>query len=884
MGQRQQSRHSKVGGVRFVPHSYDSSSCFINIKTDYAPFFFTHVVYKPTEHRKTGSRFGILTALFLGVFLSHFLLECMDVESNPGPLFGNRGHFHTHTWSDSRAHRDESSWNPYAAHDSQTARAPASKHGIGTLPNNERTRDYEEQIANTRNVHVTSPRGIMNTLQHATGGRSRGFDELDNDVCSLSRSVTDLHTNNDTLVEEVTKLSNVQKTQQQELSNHKHYLDGNFAALYDWCRSLQMQNSIMETEMSRISHCIKNQSQHPLQPQEVPDAATPGAISDVLNWCQSIQEENDTLRKDVKCLSSRCEALEEQNSHLIGWSGDLTAKYTTADQKLEKLEASSRASNLKFFNVFEETNENSSDCVRQVVQLLNRFFPVKTWSTEDVDKSYRLGSRNASASPRPIIATMHRWKDKILVLREHECRSEMADCVNIRVATDLTDRQNVILREQKQSGNQAYFYKGRLHHHSQDESRGPTHRLHYNHRRVHQHAPDRQFSRPNRESVAGDARTREQDRSTVSWMMSTSSEANGNYLHGGHQTRSDRQDWRQQTTCEQDIPHPEDTRPMEDEQGRHPKKSGEHRSRQSMGDAEPAFVSSQAQHAHSTPPQNDTESHHQHQVFQTDVRVPAYYSVSDFPTLRREPTRTTPAKTPTKRKTARRQGDSTPRPIDQHAPRPTAITTTHEDDIMPNISLTVSTTLTTGLDTGLKSPQDVTDVTMATDLNSSSRLAADRDGSQQPSGDVLTEKSTTRTPEPEHDLSQTFAKQLLDPWETPEDTNSETPSSPGGQAQDNLPEDGVMAATHLTFEDDPESTPEGPLTRSKARDSRPEDHTTPVTDQNSGVNPESTPVDGPLTRSKVHNKQTHLTDIFPSSGARSSRRASHATRTDSSPI
>ena len=38
----------------------------------------------------------------------------------------------------------------------------------------------------------------------------------------------------------------------------------------------------------------------------------------------------------------------------------------------------------------------------------------------------------------------------------------MSDTLNIRVATDLTDRQNNILREEKSAGRQAYFHNGRL--------------------------------------------------------------------------------------------------------------------------------------------------------------------------------------------------------------------------------------------------------------------------------------------------------------------------------------------------------------------------------------------------------------------------------------
>ncbi|KAL8577203.1 hypothetical protein ACOMHN_061330 [Nucella lapillus] len=142
-------------------------------------------------------------------------------------------------------------------------------------------------------------------------------------------------------------------------------------------------------------------------------------------------------------------------------------KSVTIDKKLEKLETDSRARNVKFFNVFEGRSTNESDCVRQVIQLLNRFYPSKAWSTDDVDKATRVGPRKDSPYPRAIVVTMHRWRDKILVLRDQESRKEMADTLNIRVATDLTDSQYDILREERQAGRRAFFYNGRLHYHTE---------------------------------------------------------------------------------------------------------------------------------------------------------------------------------------------------------------------------------------------------------------------------------------------------------------------------------------------------------------------------------------------------------------------------------
>ena len=101
--------------------------------------------------------------------------------------------------------------------------------------------------------------------------------------------------------------------------------------------------------------------------------------------------------------------------------------------------------------------------MRKVVQLLNRFYSQKVWTRDDVERAHRTGPKSGDINrPRPLIARLHRWNDKISVLQERDGRKAMSDTLNIRVATDLTDRQNNILREEKSAGRQVYFYNGRL--------------------------------------------------------------------------------------------------------------------------------------------------------------------------------------------------------------------------------------------------------------------------------------------------------------------------------------------------------------------------------------------------------------------------------------
>ena len=158
--------------------------------------------------------------------------------------------------------------------------------------------------------------------------------------------------------------------------------------------------------------------------------------------CQSLQSENDQLKNDIRYLSARREILQNQVGNLHDWKNhfhDLCQ--TSTDDKVDKLEFFSRRNNVRFFNVYEESDETSEDCVRKVVQLLIRFYSQKVWTRDDVERAHRTGPKSGDINrPRPLIARLHRWRDKISVLQERDGRKAMSDTLNNRVATALTSR------------------------------------------------------------------------------------------------------------------------------------------------------------------------------------------------------------------------------------------------------------------------------------------------------------------------------------------------------------------------------------------------------------------------------------------------------------
>ena len=179
-------------------------------------------------------------------------------------------------------------------------------------------------------------------------------------------------------------------------------------------------------------------------------------------WCRSLQTENDHLAVDVKYLAAKCEALEQQGGNLCDWRDYLSRATSDLADHIDKLEAFSRRNNVRFFNVCETTNEDYNSCAGKVVRLLNEFYPFKTWMEEDVERAHRVGPKGNN-QPRLLLARMHHWSDKLSLLSERTCRQNMANQVGVRVAADLTDRQQEELRKHSEQGRTAYYRSGRLH-------------------------------------------------------------------------------------------------------------------------------------------------------------------------------------------------------------------------------------------------------------------------------------------------------------------------------------------------------------------------------------------------------------------------------------
>ena len=146
-------------------------------------------------------------------------------------------------------------------------------------------------------------------------------------------------------------------------------------------------------------------------------------ICNLDTWCQSLQIENDQLKNDVRYLSAKREILQNLGGNLHDWKNHFHDLCQSTDDKVDKLEFFSRRNNVRVFNVYEEPDETSEDCVRKSVQLLNRLYSQKAWTRDNVERAHRTGPKSGDINrPRPLIARLQRWRDKISVLQERDER------------------------------------------------------------------------------------------------------------------------------------------------------------------------------------------------------------------------------------------------------------------------------------------------------------------------------------------------------------------------------------------------------------------------------------------------------------------------------
>ena len=215
--------------VKFVPlrGGYQSSQC-LHIRTDCALFYFTYLTHSYSDNtslQKKTRRCGKQTAAFVVVFLARFLMQCMDVESNPGP--GSKYNWEGGSNSLQREGRPQD--------------APRHNQHSNTAPNQTPLADLTDFLA----AALKKIESSQTQLEEKIGRRLRQVDQdqadLANGICTLTEQHRSLQAENESLKEDVKYLSARCESLQQYCEN-----------LYDWQDQLSSATRELDDHLDRL--------------------------------------------------------------------------------------------------------------------------------------------------------------------------------------------------------------------------------------------------------------------------------------------------------------------------------------------------------------------------------------------------------------------------------------------------------------------------------------------------------------------------------------------------------------------------------------------------------------------------------------------------------
>ena len=141
-------------------------------------------------------------------------------------------------------------------------------------------------------------------------------------------------------------------------------------------------------------------------------------------------------------------------------SSDRERKVEELTQELDRQQICSRRDNVVFYGI-PEVQDGAEDCVRALAELINSHScSERVWSEDDFDRAHRLG-RASSTKTRPVIAKLHRSRDKRALIAKKSLTKDLAK-VGVRLSDDHTTKQRTVLKELRRQGLTAYFRGARL--------------------------------------------------------------------------------------------------------------------------------------------------------------------------------------------------------------------------------------------------------------------------------------------------------------------------------------------------------------------------------------------------------------------------------------
>ena len=132
------------------------------------------------------------------------------------------------------------------------------------------------------------------------------------------------------------------------------------------------------------------------------------------------------------------------------------------DTNIDRLEDFVRKANVKFFGI-EEDDVDGMPATDKLISLLNKYTSNQQWQHKDIAFTYREGPRKGKRSPpRPLVVSFKMAEDKIFILRDRKFRYNLGQ-MKIKIASDLTPKQQFELQHYRDMGLTAYYKNGELH-------------------------------------------------------------------------------------------------------------------------------------------------------------------------------------------------------------------------------------------------------------------------------------------------------------------------------------------------------------------------------------------------------------------------------------
>ena len=177
-----------------------------------------------------------------------------------------------------------------------------------------------------------------------------------------------------------------------------------------------------------------------------------------------------TNRDDIQQLRDELKDIKDKQADWTDFQNDMDDQNIRVDRHMDRQEIINRRSNIIIFGVLEGHGRRRENTEEVVVDILQTFMPDGDWQPSDCVAAYRAGRRDDSRDDRgrdedrqarPIIATLDRPSDVGFILRHRQGREEMRK-QGLSCAQDLSRAQQQKIRDIKQEGKQAYYFKGRL--------------------------------------------------------------------------------------------------------------------------------------------------------------------------------------------------------------------------------------------------------------------------------------------------------------------------------------------------------------------------------------------------------------------------------------